>query len=250
MKESVERRLLGALLCERSQVVSNLLAFGVTEVVTTPVVKPIILFTKSYFDKYGKLPSSSLILDTFPNNSQLFIDIVNDYNPTEEQWLYDEVVREIKRHRLRKLVERVLQSFDDPNVDPAEVWEYGRNLLYLPSTDSEIVDYLDSYFIYHRDEDPSRIIKTGISDLDSLIDHGMRKGWFGVVAAGSGIGKSSFLITIAINAIKEGKKVLYISLEMPQSDIVLRCDANLTKISINLLRNKLEIPDMRFKLKK
>lgn len=79
---------------------------------------------------------------------------------------------------------------------------------------------------YMRKESPENIIPTGI--IDDILNGGMRKGWFGIVSAGTGIGKSTFLVNLAANAIRYKKNVLYLSLEMSPEDILLRLDACMT----------------------
>lgn len=64
-----------------------------------------------------------------------------------------------------------------------------------------------------EDED---IIGTGFADLDAVLDGGFRGGDFVIIAARPGMGKTAFLLDIALNAAKKypQKKVAAFSLEM------------------------------------
>ena len=60
------------------------------------------------------------------------------------------------------------------------------------------------------------IIPTGINHLDALLEGGLHKGELCLIAARSGIEKTTFAMHIAGNIAKEGKKVCFISLEMSE----------------------------------
>ena len=69
---------------------------------------------------------------------------------------------------------------------------------------------------------PSAIgLQTGISDIDKIV-RGYRKGTMNTVAARPGEGKSAYAANIAMNAAKDGKRVLVFSAEMPARDYQLR----------------------------
>jgi len=61
-------------------------------------------------------------------------------------------------------------------------------------------------------------ITTGLNDLDAITG-GWRKGNFVVLAAGPGIGKTSFALHFALTAAKAGYWVNFFSLEMHRTDL-------------------------------
>ena len=63
------------------------------------------------------------------------------------------------------------------------------------------------------------IIPTGINHLDALLEGGLHKGELCLIAARSGIEKTTFTMHIAGNIAKEGKKVCFISLEMSEEQL-------------------------------
>ena len=63
---------------------------------------------------------------------------------------------------------------------------------------------------------------TGLSSLDESLLGGFHRGELGVVAADTGGGKSVLLIQIAAANARKGNGVIYLSLEMPREDIMLR----------------------------
>lgn len=76
-------------------------------------------------------------------------------------------------------------------------------------------------------------IATGWDAIDTLIGGGLASGELGVIAAPSGIGKSWALATIAANAAKAGKRVVYYTLELNENYVGLRFDTIFTGIEPN-----------------
>ena len=73
-------------------------------------------------------------------------------------------------------------------------------------------------------------VSTGIQELDKKL-YGMRKGHFGVLTAYSSTGKSAIALNITASFIKEGKKVVFFSLEMSGSQIMARLISIISGIS-------------------
>ncbi len=79
-------------------------------------------------------------------------------------------------------------------------------------------------------------VPTGLIDLDRLLGGGMQKSDLLIVAGRPGMGKTGFLLSVAVNAAKHGKKVGLFSLEMSNEQLVLRLIAMETGIDTNALR--------------
>lgn len=80
-------------------------------------------------------------------------------------------------------------------------------------------------------------VSTGFADLDNLIG-GLRKGELFVLAGRPSTGKTAFALNIALKAAadrKYGGKVLFISIEMPYEQIIMRCISSLSGVPLNLL---------------
>lgn len=75
-------------------------------------------------------------------------------------------------------------------------------------------------------------IKTGIGKLDGHL-RGLMPRRLYVVAARPGMGKTAFAATVAFNAAQSGKKVLFFSIEMSESDIAQRILARKSGISVD-----------------
>lgn len=76
-------------------------------------------------------------------------------------------------------------------------------------------------------------VATGWDAIDILTGGGLASGELGVIAAPSGIGKSWALATIGANAARNGKRVVYYTLELNENYVGLRFDTIFTGIEPN-----------------
>jgi len=80
-------------------------------------------------------------------------------------------------------------------------------------------------------------IRTGFDVLDhvDVFNGGLGKGEIGVVVAPTGVGKSLFCCILAANAMRNGKNVVYYTLELDENTVGRRIDANFSGIPQNQL---------------
>lgn len=71
-------------------------------------------------------------------------------------------------------------------------------------------------------------VKTGWPIIDQLMDGGLGKGELGFVVAPSGAGKTWILSRLGAEAMKQGKNVLHVTLELNENYVGLRYDAYFT----------------------
>jgi len=82
---------------------------------------------------------------------------------------------------------------------------------------------------------------TGWGVVDGITQGGLGKGELGVVIAPTGAGKSMALVHLAAQALKQGKTVVYYTLELEDTVVARRFDSCLTGIPINELNNFKEV---------
>ena len=77
---------------------------------------------------------------------------------------------------------------------------------------------------------------TGFFDLDALTD-GLHQGELTVIGARPGVGKTTFSLQIAEKISSRNKNVIYVSLEMSETQIIQKILAKKTKINSRKIRN-------------
>lgn len=78
-------------------------------------------------------------------------------------------------------------------------------------------------------------VTTGWDVIDRITKGGLGAGEFGLVIAPSGVGKSFMLVNVASAALKEGKTVVYYTLELADTSVAKRFDSNISKIPLDEL---------------
>ena len=81
-------------------------------------------------------------------------------------------------------------------------------------------------------------VPTGFYGLDSLLT-GLHGGELVLVGARPSMGKTSFAINMATNAVRKGKKVAVFSLEMPREQIAMRILCGEARVNMQLVRKGL-----------
>lgn len=105
-----------------------------------------------------------------------------------------------------------------------------------------ITQLIDSNQQEAKTRDVTRLIKTGFPSFDqSYFGIAPRELW--IIGAYSGTGKTHLLLQIALNAVRENHRVLFLSLEMSSEALTSRLTANLSEVSASRLEWGMLRPD-------
>lgn len=211
-----------------------------------PYVKKIAKMVSDFYNRYGKifvkgelelrldkqLVEKSIeddehynLLSTYNSALDLELD-PNQFDRILDDWLNAESVSKIKEALL--LNKDLLDN--NRGLDYLEKVKEKLDSLYINQRDASNVDLIDfregaDVFlddIKSRRENPDKYqgLKTGIKALDGYFN-GFEPGTLNLIIAISGTGKSTFVINIARNLFMDyDKKVLFISFEMPERQIL------------------------------
>lgn len=103
------------------------------------------------------------------------------------------------------------------------------------SIQEAMTEYLNDLDERFHGKAPNPGIPTGLTDLDELLNGGLRRGALITVGARPGMGKSAFGETIACNVSDAGYSALFLSMEMPQHEVTERAVANWGRVSASAL---------------
>lgn len=157
------------------------------------------------------------------------------------------LVIKLKKQHLATELYTIGQRMTDisENCDPDELLSEAQSIINnLSNTEAtELHDTdkdLDDYFEYMEEiiADPSKAfgLMTGIEELDRITT-GFHKGDFIVVGARTSMGKSAFMLEIALTLTKAGHRVAIYSLEMSKRQIYNRMMANLMNLELNIIKS-------------
>lgn len=99
-------------------------------------------------------------------------------------------------------------------------------------------------------DDNCEVVPTGCKVLDERLGGGMRKGDFGILVAGTGIGKTCVTSGFAAYAAWNGYKVAHIILEDKPDDIDAKYDGYILKLPVNSFRGKQATPEGKAEFRK
>src|SRR3990172_12239718 len=66
-------------------------------------------------------------------------------------------------------------------------------------------------------------VPTGVYGLDELMGGGFRENTINIVYGGTGVGKTTFALQYSLFGLDRGEKVLYVSFEMSEQQIIRDC---------------------------
>ena len=212
--------------------------------------KPIVDIIRTYFSKYNKVPEYSTAINIIFNDSdnseefkkELETIVVNvkslEFNTiSEQEWLIEETKSFINRKALFAAVRECVEEMKNPQLDFGKIQTSIQKSMALDWNEDLGIEYFDETefdTVYDYLSDNTKRIPLGIDVLDDAINGGIpgQTKFFAVMVGEAGIGKTAILSNIAVNAIKAGKSVLYITLEIDKKELRKRFDSTYTGYSL------------------
>ena len=201
----------------------------------------IFLKVKDFIDKFNTLPTKeSLLIDLEGTHgvAQDDLDEIGEYLDTLEvtpeqpniEWLVQKTEEWCQERAIHNAVLEVITILDGTNttVDKGIIPKLLQDALGVSFDPHVGHDYLEDaderYEFYHKID--SRI-PFHLDYMNMITKNGVPSKTLNICLAGTNVGKSLFMCDLAANYLMQGKKVLYITMEMAQERIAERIDANL-----------------------
>lgn len=178
-----------------------------------------------------------LILKALPEEYRARIPICMDLVPAPSllphytAMLIDQYRRRVLSEDLTKLAGALREEVPTEEVlrDLNRAAEVQQKLAQVQKSTSmdmlgSIIEYLNS--LYRADEQP---IKTGFAPFDKAVG-GLPPKSVNIISGRSGMGKSDFAIFLAVKLALQGVRVLYLSMEMPRTQIMARIASRVAMI--------------------
>ena len=207
-------------------------------------------FINKYYHKYDSIPANSIINSNFPEFS-----FVSEVKPEEVKFLADELVKGSVQRKAIKIINEAQDLIATDTYGTIEstinkLASVRRKVVETRSfTDKDSMKRYE-YALQNKERIKKGItvgIRTGINLFDVKY-LGWQPGQLIVVAGRLGIGKSWVILYFGIEAYKTGKRVLYLSPEMPLPDVELRWDTIMGRSKgYGFLNDKLLLGDVNLK---
>ena len=138
-----------------------------------------------------------------------------------------------RKQKLKEAMLRSVKLLKNSSFD--EIAQVINDALKLGSDSDCGHDYLKDFEqrFMHKARSP---VSTGWDEIDRITQDGLGAGELGVVIAPTGAGKSMALVHIGSQALKEGKSVLYYTLELADVVVGSRFDSCITNVPLSDLK--------------
>ena len=177
-------------------------------------------FIRLYAENNGTVPPSSLVVEKFRD-----FEVIKDVGATKHhlEELKVEYVNDSIKDILRSAATEVQsgqggQALEDLITKTSALKKNTSSIRDIDATD---IDSAIAYFENVKEMQAlgQRGIKTGLPGFDNYLPSGIMPGQLGVFLAYPGIGKSWMALYFAVQAWKQGKTPLIISLEMSETEV-------------------------------
>ena len=177
-------------------------------------------FIKQYSEQNSVVPSMSLVVEKF-----------KDFNPVGEIGNTKYHLEELRTSFLQDSLSGVLMStakqLQDNKPNDAlnnligKTSELKKITVNIRDIDATDIDDAIEHFKHIRElnEKGNYGLKTGLAGFDNYLPSGITPGQFGILLAYPAIGKSWLALFMAVQAWKNGRKPLVISLEMTETEV-------------------------------
>lgn len=177
-------------------------------------------FIRLYAENNGTVPPSSLVVEKFRD-----FEVVKDVGATKHhlEELKVEYVNDSIKDILRSAATEVQSGQGAQALEEliTKTSALKKNTSSIRDIDATDIDSAISYFEQVKEQQAlgMRGIKTGLPGFDNYLPSGIMPGQLGVFLAYPGIGKSWMALYFAVQAWKQGKTPLIISLEMSETEV-------------------------------
>ena len=205
-------------------------------------------FLKQGYDDLHQFQTEDIFLRKFPEYRLTLKDLepLKD-NSVKEKDSLDYYKREfILKHQKNAISKKLLfmaNTIQQTGLTPDMV-ESLRNDIIEAKEEEDILKMPDAREIYEKNKEVcNKGIKTYIPEIDQLIG-AINPGTISVIAGYTGHGKTTWAVNMAYKGARDGKNVVYISLEVALSDLLFEM-ISLHSTDINLGTPPLRFDDMR-----
>lgn len=213
---STESKLISAVLKDKQ--VHTLLQANVDNILTTHT--DIWQFIRKYYETNTSTPPVDLVVDKFR-------DFVPDENVGATKYHLEQLQHEYMNNALKDVLRTAAADVQADKATEAlemlisKTAELKKNSSAIRDIDVTDIDSAVAYYenAKRQAELGTQGIKTGLPGFDDYLPAGIMPGQLGVFLAYPGIGKSWLSLYFAVQAWKQGKSPMVVSLEMSETEV-------------------------------
>lgn len=228
--ELAERALLGGMIVEPKLIAVALLKGLQEEDFYFEKHRQVYALLKLLYQEHGENWDDVVALELARKEGipveRNFLWVLAEEGATSEV-LFENALRIVKEHStLNRLKERAIKllkakSIEEAQVAREELIAFKEEVLEIEPFERIVSEGIEELKLMMESEKLILGLETGFFELDTLTS-GFEPGNLILVGARPGMGKSSFMLSIALNMARKGKRVVVFSLEMSKKQILHR----------------------------
>jgi replicative DNA helicase len=202
---------------------------------------------KDYFDKYNKRPLIQVVqseIEQYNLNTKEYEQVKSvlesvkslDSVKPDLEWLVDTTEQWCQTQAIHGALLASMEIIDDEKKPRSAIPQLLQDALAI-SFDSDVgLDFYD-HADYWYDLTHSKLprIPFGIDYLNKITKGGLLPKTLNIIIGGVGFGKSLWMCHLAGDNLMQGKKVLYITMELSREQTMERIYANMLNISLDMM---------------
>lgn len=159
-------------------------------------------------------------------------DVVEYSNSSNKNFIFNQemLLKSYKNSEANKAINEFQNSGEEHKIQDLSSKLNDIRALELDNASERTAVISEIFEDIHNTEEP-KIISTGFSQLDNLID-GFEPQQFNVLAARPSMGKTAFALQLAINFSRKDSQVIFCSIESSQKNITQRILSNLSGVPL------------------
>lgn len=200
-----------------------------------------------YVDQYNSPPTTEAVFISLSEDKKItetdanlvdiaFSEIKDTYHKQSMDWLVKETQAFCEEKALENAIYKAIAIIEgqEKKLNKGIIPDLVKDALSISFDTSLGHDYLDDaerrYEYYHRQDIK---VPFDLDYLNRITKNGFSKKTLNIFLAGTHVGKTALMTHLAASNLKDGKNVLYISLEISEEEISKRIDANLMDLEID-----------------
>ena len=240
--KSFQEKIMQALLCDKKWA-TQMCEVAKAEFFELKYIRYLAGKYFSYYHKYHTFPTMQLLVTIVRDslregNDVILRDQIVEYltriktNPDmgDLDYVKDKSLDFCRKQALKDALENAVELIATDKLDNVlGVIKEALTVGTVASVGHDFMKDMDARFLkINRNPVP-----TGIEKIDdrNILNGGLGKGEIGIITAPTGVGKSHFLVSLGVAALKAGKNVLHYTFELSETSVGIRYDSNLCDIS-------------------
>lgn len=242
METNIEQLIISALV-RSTKFRQQTAPYIKKEYFQNPAEKKLFEIVWDHIQKFGDGPNKTQLMleaksenwSNWDDTKEIIDGVWNQEIPNDIEWLLDKAEQFCQGQAIYNAIMKSIAIYEgeEKSLKPMAIPDLLRDAVAVSFDDNigmDLFDDVDARWEYFNN--PEYRVPFKLSALNMITSGGIPTKTLNIAVAGTNVGKSMVLISLAADYIRDGHDVFYISMEMREEEIFRRVDANLLGCTI------------------